>query len=135
MTDTELDAAAAAVGHDGKLVRENNQGWRQYSKRDAEGHFSSQVRKRIQQEFKVNIFGMAGGDSLYEVVTEHRLRCDAGGGCVRGLGGASVAAAAAPGWTKEVCDVYPDFSIIFAHQPSPISPTLTGCGDRAAPEQ
>jgi hypothetical protein len=103
MTAAEFDAAAAAFGHDGKLARENNQGWRKYSLRDAEGDFSAQVRLRIQQVFPVNIHGMAGGASVYEVVKEHRRKCEAGGGPGLGLGGSSVAAAAAPGWTLKVC--------------------------------
>jgi hypothetical protein len=102
MSDAEFDAAAAALGHDGKLVRENNQGWRTYSCRDAEGDFSAQVRVRIQQVFPVNIHGMKGGVSVYEVIQEHRRRCEAGGGPGLGLGGSSVADAAAPGWNKEV---------------------------------
>jgi hypothetical protein len=44
MTDAEFDKAAAAHGHDGKLLRENNRGWRAYSRRDAEGDFKGPVR-------------------------------------------------------------------------------------------
>jgi hypothetical protein len=102
MTDTEFDAAAAAVDHDGKLARENNQGWRTYSCRDAVRDFSAQVRVRIQQKFKININGMAGGATVYEVVEEHRRRSEAGGSSGLGLGGDTVAAAAAPGWTLKV---------------------------------
>jgi hypothetical protein len=102
MSDAEFDAAAAAHGHDGKLARENNKGWRTYSCRDVEGDFSAQVRVRIQQAFPVNINGMGGGATVYEVVEEHHRRSEACGGCGSGLGGASVAEASAQGWTLEV---------------------------------
>ena len=56
----------------------------------------------IQHEFKVNINGMTGGASIYEVIKVHRLACEGGGGAGLACGGDSVAAASEPGWTLGV---------------------------------